>query len=389
MYINENAAKLSENYLFAEVAQKVKGFSARHPEMRVIRLDIGDVTLPVPKAVSSAMNAACDELAEEKSFRGYSGEHGYEFLKSAISEYYRRCGVKIFNDEISVCDGAKSEIYALLELAGAGASVLITNPVYPMYTDAATFLSQKTVWADAVKENGFLPMPDEKYDCDVIILCSPNNPTGAAYTRDMLKKWVDFANSRGAFIIFDGAYSSFVQSENIARSIYEIEGASSCAVEVRSLSKSAGFTGIRCGWSVIPREFAGKKAWNRIKPIRSNGVSYITQRGAEAALSDIGISAIKKNIDYYRQNAEYIKKTLDGLGLFYTGGTDSPYIFFECPYNISSQSFFDRLLSFGVSSTPGIGFGKNGENFVRLTAFGSHYDTVVACKRLESAVSSF
>lgn len=387
--INENYAKLKESYLFSEIAHRVSAFSKEHPEKKLIRMGIGDVTLPLCDAVVSAMKQASEEMGKAETFRGYGPEQGYDFIKEKIREYYAKRGVSLSPDSIFISDGAKSDLGNILDIFSKDNTVLIPDPVYPVYVDTNVMDGRKIVFADANEKNGFLPLPDDKTDADIIYICSPNNPTGAVYDREGLTKWVDFAKKRGSVILFDAAYEAFVADKELPRSIFEIEGAKECAIEFCSLSKTAGFTGTRCGYTVVPEEliFGGhslNKFWLRRQTTKFNGVSYIVQRAAEAVFSDEGQKQIIENINYYRENARIITSAFDELGITYFGGKNSPYIWMKCPDGMDSWTFFDRLLTdAGVVGTPGAGFGENGEGFFRLTSFSNHENTTEAMERFK------
>lgn len=387
--INENYAKLKESYLFSEIAHRVSAFSKEHHEKKLIRMGIGDVTLPLCDAVVSAMKQASEEMGKAETFRGYGPEQGYDFIKEKIREYYAKRGVSLSPESIFISDGAKSDLGNILDIFSKDNTVLIPDPVYPVYVDTNVMDGRKIVFADANEKNGFLPLPDDKTDADIIYICSPNNPTGAVYDREGLTKWVDFAKKHGSVILFDAAYEAFVADKDLPRSIYEIEGAKECAIEFCSLSKTAGFTGTRCGYTVVPEEliFGGhslNKFWLRRQTTKFNGVSYIVQRAAEAVFSDEGQKQIIENINYYRENARIITSAFDELGITYFGGKNSPYIWMKCPDGMDSWTFFDRLLTdAGVVGTPGAGFGENGEGFFRLTSFSNHENTTEAMERFK------
>lgn len=387
--INENYAKLKESYLFSEIAHCVSAFSKEHPEKKLIRMGIGDVTLPLCDAVVSAMKQASEEMGKAETFRGYGPEQGYDFIKEKIREYYAKRGVSLSPDSIFISDGAKSDLGNILDIFSKDNTVLIPAPVYPVYVDTNVMDGRKIVFADANEKNGFLPLPDDKTDADIIYICSPNNPTGAVYDHEGLTKWVDFAKKHGSVILFDAAYEAFVADKELPRSIYEIDGAKECAIEFCSLSKTAGFTGTRCGYTVVPEEliFGGhslNKFWLRRQTTKFNGVSYIVQRAAEAVFSDEGQKQIIENINYYRENARIITSAFDELGITYFGGKNSPYIWMKCPDGMDSWTFFDRLLTdAGVVGTPGAGFGENGEGFFRLTSFSNHENTTEAMERFK------
>ena len=386
MKLNENYNNLKESYLFSTIAKKVNEFTTQNPDKKVIRLGIGDVTLPLCKTVIKAIHRAVDEQGEQETFRGYGPEQGYSFLKTAIQNYYKEFNVQLEENEIFISDGAKSDLGNILDLFDKDNTVLVPDPVYPVYVDTNTMDGRNIVFLDANEENDFLPLPKENQKVDIIYLCSPNNPTGAVYTKEALKKWVEYARKQNAIILFDSAYEAFIKDEALPRSIYEIEGAKECAIEFCSFSKTAGFTGTRCGYTVVPHSL-GKlnKMWLRRQTTKFNGVPYIVQRGAEAIFTQEGREEIRENIAYYQKNAELIAKTLNECGVKYFGGKHSPYIWLKCPNNMSSWEFFDYLLTnIQVVGTPGEGFGKNGEGFFRLTSFGSYENTVEAMSRLKS-----
>lgn len=393
MKLNTNYCNLSESYLFSTIAHKVSEYQAAHPDQKILRLGIGDVTLPLAPAVIAAMHKAVDEMSEKETFRGYGPEQGYDFLRGSIQGYYARRGISLDLSEIFVSDGAKSDCGNILDIFAQDNVVLVPDPVYPVYVDTNVMAGRKILYMNATAENGFLPMPDESVHADIIYLCSPNNPTGAAYTAAQLQAWVDYAHKNNAVILYDAAYESFA-AEGAARSIYEAEGAKNCAIELCSFSKTAGFTGTRCGYTVVPQAlvFDGmscNKFWLRRQTTKFNGVSYIVQRGAAAVFTEEGEKQIRANIDFYRNNAKIISDTLDRLGIFYTGGKNSPYIWLQCPNHMKSWDFFDLLLNeVQVVGTPGSGFGRNGEGFFRLTAFGSEETTREACARIEKLLGA-
>ena len=389
MNINENYKNLEESYLFSTVAKKVNEFVQKNPDKKVIRLGIGDVTRPLCKAVIEALHKAVDEMGVQATFRGYGPEQGYDFLRKAVSEYYMKRNVTLELDEIFISDGAKSDIGNILDIFSKDNTVLVPDPVYPVYVDTNVMAGRKVMFADANGGNSFLPLPDESVKADIIYICSPNNPTGAVYNKEQLKKWVDYALKNEAVILFDAAYECFVSDDSLPRSIYEIEGAKNCAIEFCSLSKTAGFTGTRCGYTIVPKAL-GKlnKFWLRRQTTKFNGVPYIIQRGAEAVFSEKGQLEIKENINYYKENAKIISETLDKCDIWHVGGKHSPYIWLKCPNNMSSWEFFDFLLEkIQVVGTPGAGFGKNGEGYFRLTSFGSKENTIEAMERFEKIFS--
>lgn len=386
MKINENYLNLEQSYLFSTIAKKVNEFMNANPDKKIIRLGIGDVTLPLCKSVIEAMHKAVDEMACQNTFRGYGPEQGYDFLRNAVKEYYAKRNVSLEADEIFISDGAKSDLGNILDIFGKDNTVLVPDPVYPVYVDTNIMAGRKVIYANANGDNEFLPLPDENVKADLIYICSPNNPTGAVYNKEQLKKWVDYALKNNAIILFDAAYESFISDEALPRSIYEIEGTKKCAIEFCSLSKTAGFTGTRCGYTVVPTELGKLKSfWLRRQTTKFNGVPYIIQRGAEAVFTEQGQKEIKENIAYYKENAKVISETLTRLGIWHVGGKHSPYIWLKCPNNMSSWEFFDYLLeNVQVVGTPGAGFGNNGEGYFRLTSFGSKENTLEAMKRFEN-----
>ncbi len=393
MKLNTNYLNVNDSYLFSTIAKKVAAYQQAHPDKTVLRLGIGDVTLPLAPAVISALHSAVDEMANKDTFRGYGPEQGYGFLKDSIAAYYKERGVQLAGDEIFISDGAKSDLGNILDLFSQDNVVLVPDPVYPVYVDTNVMAGRKIIYADANEANGFLPMPDYSVDADLIYICSPNNPTGAAYTVAQLKEWVDYATKKGAIILYDAAYECFVESEGLARSVYQVEGAKNCAIEFCSFSKMAGFTGTRCGYTVVPEAIekdglSVNKMWLRRQTTKFNGVPYIVQRGAAAVFTKEGREQISKNLDYYRANAKVIAGGLKELGIWFTGGENSPYIWLKCPNGMKSWEFFDYLLENAqVVGTPGAGFGVNGEGFFRLTAFGSAEVTKEAVERIKKLLS--
>lgn len=386
MKLNHNYDNVKDSYLFVEIAKRVSAFTAAHPDAPVIRMGIGDVTRPLAPCVVEAGLKAMKEMGKAETFRGYSPDsQGYPFLRERISEYYARFGVKVDPREIHVSDGAKSDCGNIVDMFDAGNTVLVPDPVYPVYVDSNIMSGRKIVYCDATEENGFAPLPDASVKCDIIYLCSPNNPTGSAFTYSGLKTWVDYARSIGAVIVYDAAYEAFVTDPDVPRSIFAIDGARECAVELCSFSKTAGFTGVRCGYTVVPDELCGRKfakMWARRQSTKFNGTSYIQQRMAEAAYSDEGIKQNTANIEAYRKNAAHISSVLTETGIYHTGGKNSPYIWLKC--GTDSWTFFDRLLEgANVVGTPGSGFGKNGEGYFRLTAFNTYENTVEAMRRIK------
>lgn len=396
--INENFLKLEKNYLFINIAKRINAFIEANPDKKdnIIRMGIGDVTQPIAKCVIEAVKKGADEMAVKETFKGYEDSGtGYDFLKEAISGYYNSFGVKVDADEIRVNDGAKSDCGNIVDIFGDDNTVLITDPAYPVYVDSNLMNGRKVIFADATEENGFRAIPDKNVHADLIYLCSPNNPTGAAFTYDELKSWIDYAIDNKAIIIYDAAYEAFITDDDVPRSIFAVEGARKCAIEMCSLSKTAGFTGMRCGYTVIPKELevtasngtivSISQIWGRRQGSKFNGVSYPVQCGAAAVFSEEGQNQVKENIKYYQENAKAISSTLDEMGIKYTGGKNSPYIWLKCPDGMDSWGFFDYLLKeANVVGTPGSGFGKNGEGWFRLTAFGDKDKTVEAMKRIKN-----
>lgn len=388
MKINKNYLNLEASYLFSTIAKKVREYSENNPDKNIIRLGIGDVTLPLCNSVIKAMHSAVDEMAAQDTFKGYGPEQGYDFLKSEIQNYYAKNNVSLDLDEIFISDGAKSDLGNILDIFDTDNTVLVQDPVYPVYVDTNIMAGRKILYSNSNEDNEFLPMPDENVKADIIYLCSPNNPTGAVYTKPQLKQWVDYALKNNSIILFDAAYESFISDKTLPRSIYEIEGAKTCAIEFCSFSKTAGFTGTRCGYTVVPKTLVYddtelNKLWLRRQTTKFNGVPYIVQKGAAAVFSEEGQKEIQANIAYYKENAKIITDALDKLGIWYTGGTNSPYIWLKCPNNMKSWEFFDYLLNnIQVVGTPGCGFGNNGEGYFRLTSFGSREKTIEAMQRL-------
>lgn len=372
-----------ENYLFSEVAKRVAAAKNRQPHKKTISLGIGDVTLPLPSCAVRAAAVAAEEMGREASFRGYGPESGYMFLKTAVSEHYGRQGVSISPDEIYITDGAKSTLGSIGDIIG-NEKLLVPAPTYPVMPDSWLMSGREAVFLPGNRENGFLPSPPEDGGRYVIYLCSPGNPTGAAYTAEGLEKWVNFALSTGSLIVFDAAYSAF-SGDGIPRSVFSVKNASECAVEVGSLSKSAGFTGMRCGWLTIPESLSDiASAWKRRQATRFNGVPYIVQRAAEAALTPEGERECRSLVSYYLGNAAILAKPLKKHGIFFTGGENSPYLFARCPGNAGSWDFFGHLLdTAGIVCTPGSGFGECGEGWFRLSAFGKRKTVTEAAERLD------
>ena len=394
MQLTPHYAELNESYLFSTIAHKVADYQQAHPQADIIRLGIGDVTLPLAASVTKAMHEAVEEQAHKETFHGYiPSEQGYGFLREAIRDYYADHGVTLDLSEIFISDGAKSDLGNLLDLFSQDNTVLVPDPVYPVYVDDNVMAGRKILYMPANAENNFLPMPDEVPHADIVYLCSPNNPTGATYTVEQLKAWVRWAKQNDALILFDAAYECFVTEPGLARSIYEVEGAKEVAVEVCSFSKIAGFTGTRCGYTIVPQairpgDLSLNKMWLRRQTTKFNGVAYVVQRGAAAVFTPEGMREIRENLDYYRRNAAVIAQALDEMGIWYCGGKNSPYIWLRCPNNMDSWAFFDWLLeNANVVGTPGEGFGACGQGYFRLTAFGDADRTKEAAQRIKAALA--
>ena len=384
MKINTNYLNLKDSYLFSTISKKVNDYKTENPEKDLIRLGIGDVTLPLAPIVVEAMHQATDEMGNAATFRGYGEEQGYSFLRQAVCGYYAEKSVELDENEVFISDGAKSDLGNILDIFAANNSVLIPDPVYPVYVDTNIMAGREILYMDGNIDNSFLPSPSKK--ADIIYLCSPNNPTGAVYSKAQLKQWVDYAIENNAVILFDSAYEIFVQDGNLPTSIYQIENAKKCTIEFCSFSKTAGFTGTRCGYTIVPHELVCgnvplNKLWLRRQTTKFNGVPYIVQRGAEAVFTKEGMAQIKDYIGYYMQNATHISDTLQNLGVWHTGGKNAPYIWLKCPNKMSSWEFFDYLLNTAnIVGTPGAGFGENGEGFFRLSAFGERENVFEAMK---------
>ncbi len=402
--VNEHFLKLPGSYLFSDIAKKVNTFKITHPKSHLIRLGIGDVTRPLPQACIEAMHKAVDEMAQASTFHGYGPEQGYDFLIDAIIKHdFAPRGISLSPNEVFISDGAKSDTGNIGDILRHDNSIGVTDPIYPVYIDSnvmcgrAGVLEEDGKWSNVTympctMENNFIPeIPDKRID--IIYLCYPNNPTGTTLTKAELKKWVDYALANDTLIMFDAAYEAFIQEENVPHSIYEIKGAKKCAIEFRSFSKTAGFTGVRCGYTIVPKELTAatltgeriplNKLWNRRQCTKFNGTSYITQRGAEAIYTPEGKQQIKANIDYYMQNARTMKQGLEAVGLRTYGGINAPYIWLKAPDGMGSWKFFEQMLyEANVVGTPGVGFGPSGEGYIRLTAFGTHEDCVEAMQRI-------
>lgn len=399
--INENYLKLEKNYLFINIAKKINAYIEENPEKKsnIIRMGIGDVTLPIAPCVVEAVKKGAEEMGVKETFKGYEDSGtGYDFLKEAVAGYYKSFGADVKPEEIRISDGAKSDCGNIVDIFGDDNVVLITDPAYPVYVDSNLMNGRKIIYADSSEANGFCAEPDYNVHADLIYLCSPNNPTGAAFNTAQLKAWIDYAIANKAIIIYDAAYEAFITQDDIPRSIFQVEGARQCAIEICSLSKTAGFTGMRCGYTVIPNELEveasdGTKVsisqlWGRRQGSKFNGVSYPVQCGAAAVFSEEGREQIKVNLEYYKENARIIASTMDKLGISYTGGINSPYIWLKCPNGMGSWEFFDLLLKeANVVGTPGEGFGKNGKGYFRLTSFGDRDATIEAMARIEKLLS--
>ena len=404
--INENYLKLPGNYLFAEIGKRVTKFQAENPDAEIIRLGIGDVTQPLPKVCIDAMKKAADELGDAKTFRGYGPEQGYEFLREKIAEWnYKKNNLNISADEIFISDGSKCDCGNIQEIFSLDSKIAIADPVYPVYLDTNVMAGrtgnlksdgrfENVVYLPCTAENNFSPAPPTE-KVDLIYLCSPNNPTGTTLDKNILKSWIDYAKENNSVILYDAAYAAYITEKNIPRSIYEVEGAKDVAIEFRSFSKTAGFTGTRCGYVVIPENLCGttasgekillKNLWLRRQTTKFNGTAYIVQRGAEAIYSAEGQAQVKNLIDYYMTNAKIIREGLQSIGLKVFGGVNAPYIWLKIADNMTSWQFFDKLLTeYKIVSTPGAGFGSCGEGYLRLTSFGSRENTLKAMERLKN-----
>ena len=393
MIPNTNYQNLEESYLFYHIAQKTKAYLEEHPDSHLNRMGIGDVSLPLCDEVIKALHQAVEDQAKKDTFHGYMPECGDPDLRRMIADYYKKRNVVLSEEEVFISSGASDELGDILDLFGREKNVLIMEPAYPAYVDANIIAGNRIIHVPAGEENGFLPLPDEKISADVIYICSPNNPTGAVFDFAGLKKWVDYANRTDAVIIFDAAYEAFIEEEEIPHSIYEIKDARKCAIEICSLSKTAGFTGTRCGYTVIPKELIRgemnlNQMWIRNRTTKTNGVSYIIQKGAAAVFTEEGQKQIHDNINLYKKNAACLMEALDKLGIWYCGGKNAPYIWMKCPEGMGSWEFFDYLLQeIQVVGTPGAGFGICGEGYFRFSTFGSQEDTEAAAERLVTLLS--
>ena len=385
---NMHYTELKDTYLFNTIYRKTDEYLAAHSGEHVLKLGVGDVSYPLCKKVIEALHEAVDDQSRIETFHGYMPEHGAMFLREAIAKYYSGWNVDMTTDEVFVSSGACDDLGDLLEMFDRDNTVLVIEPAYPEYVDTNLLYGRKVIHLPAGEGDGFLPLPDESIDADIIYICSPNNPTGSAYTREKLKKWVDYANKKNAVILYDAAYEIFIEEDDVPHSIYEIEGADTCAVEVCSFSKTAGFTGTRVGYTIVPSKLERmgvnlNALWSRNRETRTNGISYILQKGASAVFTPEGQKQIYESISVYKKNAKVIMDALDKCGFWYVGGKNSPYVWMKCPNNMGSWEFFDYLLDeLQIVGTPGVGFGSCGEGFLRLSAFGDPDDTKEAAKRI-------
>ncbi|MBR2852821.1 MAG: LL-diaminopimelate aminotransferase [Clostridia bacterium] len=385
---NGNYRNLKESYLFFHISKKVEAYRKEHPELPLYRLGIGDVSRPLCDAVIKALHAATDDQAKEQTFQGYTPECGIPEFREAVAGYYARRNVTIDPEEIFVSSGASDELGDILDLFDASSPALITQPAYPAYVDASVMAGRKVSFLTACPENDFLPLPGEDTEADLIYLCSPSNPTGAVYNHEQLRAWVEYANRRGAVILFDAAYEAFVEGD-LPHSIFEVPGARTCAIEICSFSKTAGFTGTRLGYTVIPRELERdgmnlNAMWVRNRTTKTNGISYILQKAGIAVLTEDGLRQIRESIEHYKENARVLMRALDECGIRYWGGKNAPYIWMSCPKGMKSWDFFDLMLNeIQVIGTPGEGFGEAGEGFFRLSSFGNPEDTKIAAERMK------
>lgn len=390
---NMHYSELKDSYLFYNIAQKTKAYVEQHPGVKLLRMGIGDVSLPLCDAVIKALHEAVDDQASKRSFHGYMPECGASFLRDTIAKYYENRGVSLSSDEVFVSSGASDELGDILDLFERSGSALVIEPAYPAYVDANVMAGRKIVHLASGEENSFLPEPSEEIKADLLYICSPNNPTGAVFSRNQLQAWVDFANENGSVILFDAAYEAFIEDETLPHSIFELDGAKTCAIEICSLSKTAGFTGTRLGYTVIPKALKRSgmnlnEMWVRNRTTKTNGVSYIIQKGGAAVFTEEGQKQIHENIRIYKKNAKVLMKALDQLGIWYCGGKNAPYIWMKCPNGMGSWEFFDYLLhEIQVVGTPGEGFGACGEGYFRFSTFGSPEDTKEAAERLVKLLS--
>ena len=385
---NMHYADLKDSYLFAGISAKLEKYQAAHPDKHLYRMGIGDVSLPLCDEVITALHEGVNDQASKETFHGYMPECGAGFLRKTVASYYGERGVKLDADEVFISSGASDELGDILDLFDRSSSALVIEPAYPAYLDANAIAGRKIVHLASGKENGFLPEPSEEFKADILYICSPNNPTGAVFSRDQLQAWVNFANENGSIILFDAAYEAFIEDKELVHSIFELDGARRCAIEICSLSKTAGFTGTRLGYTVIPKALNRcgmnfNAMWVRNRTTKTNGVSYIIQKGGAAVFTPEGQKQIKANIQIYKNNAKVLMEALDKVGVWYTGGKNAPYIWLKCPNGMGSWEFFDYLLNeIQVVGTPGEGFGACGEGYFRFSTFGSPEDTEEAARRL-------
>lgn len=390
MKVNHHALELEQNYLFSEVARRIRVFQTENPSRPLLKLSIGDVTRPLSRVITDEMKAAAEDMSHAETFHGYGAEQGEAFLREAIAGYYAQRGTQIDPADIFISDGAKNDLGNLCDLFDADNTVLLPNPVYPVYNDTNIMSGRRVVFLGGTQENGFLPMPDAAQQADLIYLCSPNNPTGAVYSRAQLTEWVQYALEQGAVILFDAAYEAYIRDPELPHSIYEIPGAERCAIEINSLSKTAGFTGVRCGWTIVPQTLQADGAslhqmWFRRTATKYNGCSYIIQRAAAKVFSPEGLEAVRGDVRYYMENAQIIKSALDAAGIFSTGGENAPYVWFRAPQEQDSWKCFDRLLhDHGIAGTPGAGFGTAGQGWMRFSSFGTRETVTAAAEILKT-----
>ena len=394
LHPNHYYSNLKDSYLFYNIAQKTKAFQVANPDKPLYRLGIGDVSLPLCDAVIRALHDAVNDQAKKPTFHGYMPECGDPYVRNIIAESYRKQGISLSDDEVFVSSGASDELGDILDLFERENSALIMEPAYPAYIDANIMAGRKIFHLPSGKENGFLPMPDETMEVDLIYLCTPNNPTGAVFSKDKLKGWVDYANERGAVILFDAAYEAFIEEPDLPHSIFEIPGAKTCAIEICSLSKTAGFTGTRFGYTVIPQNLIRdgmslNEMWVRNRTTKTNGVSYILQKAGAAVFTEEGQAQIRENIKIYKENAKTIMSALEPNGIWFCGGKNAPYIWMQCPSGYGSWEFFDYLLNEAqIIGTPGTGFGSCGEGYFRFSTFGDPEETKIAAERLNALLQN-
>lgn len=394
MKINHNALNLEQNYLFSEIAKRLRTFQQENPERELLKLSIGDVTRPLAKVITDEMKAAAEDMSHAETFHGYGAEQGEQFLRDAIAGYYAKRGITVKAENTFISDGAKNDLGNLCDLFDADNTVLLPNPVYPVYFDTSIMSGRRVVFLNGTKENGFLPMPDESIHADLIYLCSPNNPTGAVYSKAQLAEWIAYAQKHEAVILFDAAYEAYIRDPELPHSIYEVAGAETCAIEINSLSKTAGFTGVRCGWTIVPDtlHFDGAslhQMWFRRTATKYNGCSYIIQRAAAAVFTEAGQQSVRADVDYYMENARILKAALNEIGIASTGGENAPYVWFEAIDTDDSWACFDRLLNeFGIAGTPGAGFGTAGQGWMRFSSFGTRETVEKAAALLNGIAKS-